>query len=274
MQIKNILSLDNNRIQNLADPVSALDAVNKRTLESYLLGNYSTTIGDGSTLVYPVTHNLNSNDLMVNLVEISTGNLINANVVITDANTITITFGVSPALNNIRVIVASIETINSPNELPVGVVMEFTSNVVPSGWLLCNGQAVSRTTYANLFASIGILYGGADGILNFNVPDFRGCFLRGSGTHGSLLMSNGSAFSGGSLGSFGLDRFQGHNFDQYNSNIAPPGIACAVISSSYSNGDLTGLLLGVPTSDGTNGTPRIGSETNPFYSSINYIIKA
>ena len=50
-----------------------------------------------------------------------------------------------------------------------------------TGWLLCNGQAVSRTTYADLFAIIGSGYGGGDGSSTFNVPDFRGCFLRGLG---------------------------------------------------------------------------------------------
>lgn len=50
-----------------------------------------------------------------------------------------------------------------------------------AGYLLCNGQAVSRTTYANLFAAIGTSFGQGDGSTTFNVPDYRGCFLRGLG---------------------------------------------------------------------------------------------
>ncbi len=50
-----------------------------------------------------------------------------------------------------------------------------------SNWLLCNGQAVSRTNYADLFNLIGTKYGSGDGTTTFNVPDFRGKFLRGLG---------------------------------------------------------------------------------------------
>lgn len=48
-------------------------------------------------------------------------------------------------------------------------------------WLLCNGQAVSRTDYSELFAVIGINFGAGDGSTTFNVPDYRGKFLRGLG---------------------------------------------------------------------------------------------
>jgi microcystin-dependent protein len=49
----------------------------------------------------------------------------------------------------------------------------FTSTA-PTGWLLCNGAAVSRTTYADLFAVIGTTYGSGNGSTTFNIPDFRG----------------------------------------------------------------------------------------------------
>lgn len=48
-------------------------------------------------------------------------------------------------------------------------------------WLLCNGQAVSRATYADLYALIGTNFGEGDGTTTFNVPDYRGKFLRGLG---------------------------------------------------------------------------------------------
>lgn len=50
-----------------------------------------------------------------------------------------------------------------------------------NGWLLCNGQAVSRTTYASLFSIIGTKFGSGNGSTTFNVPDYRGKFLRGLG---------------------------------------------------------------------------------------------
>lgn len=49
----------------------------------------------------------------------------------------------------------------------------------PDGWLLCDGRAVSRSTYDDLFAVIGTLHGGGDGVNTFNLPDYRGRFLRG-----------------------------------------------------------------------------------------------
>lgn len=57
---------------------------------------------------------------------------------------------------------------------PVGVVNEFAGSVAPTGWLMCNGQAVSRLTYASLFAVIGTAWGTGDGSTTFNLPDFRG----------------------------------------------------------------------------------------------------
>lgn len=48
-----------------------------------------------------------------------------------------------------------------------------------TGYLLCDGSAVSRATYANLFSVIGVNFGVGDGVTTFNVPDYRGCFLRG-----------------------------------------------------------------------------------------------
>lgn len=57
--------------------------------------------------------------------------------------------------------------------------MPFIAIYVPSGWLYANGQAISRTTYANLFSLLGTAYGAGNGTTTFNVPDFRGAFLRG-----------------------------------------------------------------------------------------------
>ncbi|QDF16987.1 tail protein [Microbacterium phage TinyTimothy] len=58
--------------------------------------------------------------------------------------------------------------------LPTGVVLPFAGSTVPTGYLLCNGQAVSRTTYAGLFAILGTAYGAGNGTTTFNLPDLRG----------------------------------------------------------------------------------------------------
>lgn len=57
---------------------------------------------------------------------------------------------------------------------PIGAILEWPSNTIPINWLLCNGQAVSRTEYSELFKVIGTTYGAGDGSTTFNVPDRRG----------------------------------------------------------------------------------------------------
>ena len=68
--------------------------------------------------------------------------------------------------------------------VPAGVIIPFAGRHVPTGYLLCNGAAISRTYYANLFAAIGTLYGAGNGSTTFNLPDARDRVLQGaSGTH-------------------------------------------------------------------------------------------
>ena len=55
-----------------------------------------------------------------------------------------------------------------------GVIQMYAGTTPPDGWLLCDGSAVSRTTYAALFAVIGTTYGAGDGSTTFNLPDLRG----------------------------------------------------------------------------------------------------
>jgi microcystin-dependent protein len=62
---------------------------------------------------------------------------------------------------------------------PAGAVQAFARNTAPAGWLKANGAAISRTTYARLFEAIGTDFGFGDGSTTFNVPDFRGEFMRG-----------------------------------------------------------------------------------------------
>ena len=63
---------------------------------------------------------------------------------------------------------------------PVGSVTMFGGAAAPQGWLLCEGQAVSRTEYADLFAVLGVVYGG-EGTTTFNLPDMRDRVAVGSG---------------------------------------------------------------------------------------------
>jgi microcystin-dependent protein len=63
--------------------------------------------------------------------------------------------------------------------IPTGVILMCPLETIPTGWLECNGQVISRTTYANLFSKIGTIYGAGDGSTTFKIPDMRGLFVRG-----------------------------------------------------------------------------------------------
>ncbi|MBF0350983.1 MAG: tail fiber protein [SAR324 cluster bacterium] len=67
--------------------------------------------------------------------------------------------------------------------LPPGLIMPSSvpghNTTPPTGWLFCDGSAVSITTYAELYSAIGTTYGIGDGSTTFNLPDYRGYFLRG-----------------------------------------------------------------------------------------------
>lgn len=66
--------------------------------------------------------------------------------------------------------------------VPTAVMVPYAASFAPSGWLLCNGQAVSRTTFSRLFAFISTTYGVGDGSTTFNVPDMRGRTAAGDDT--------------------------------------------------------------------------------------------
>jgi microcystin-dependent protein len=75
--------------------------------------------------------------------------------------------------------------------VPTGAVQAFAMTTVPTGWLACDGSAVSRTTYANLYDVIGTTYGTGDGSTTFNLPSLKDKFLLGLGSTYSTLAATG-----------------------------------------------------------------------------------
>lgn len=90
---------------------------------------------------------------------------------------------------------------------PSGVIVPFAGSNAPSGWLLCAGQAVSRTQYAGLFLTISTTYGVGDGSTTFNLPDLRGRTIAGvdnmGGSAASRLTSGVSGINATTLGAAG-----------------------------------------------------------------------
>ena len=103
--------------------------------------------------------------------------------------------------------------------LPVGIVQAFAGTTIPNGWLLCDGSAVSRTTYANLFAVISTTYGSGDGSTTFNLPDLVDKFVEGSATAGTEH-------------SAGLPNIEGN----YNAMMKYFGAGATISDEEYCNG--------------------------------------
>ena len=100
--------------------------------------------------------------------------------------------------------------------VPIGSGTEFWGTSAPAGWLFAAGQAVSRTTYAKLFAVIGITYGAGDGSTTFNLPDKRGRVSVSKddmlGSAAARVTTAGSGVDGTTLGAAGGDQLtQAHS---------------------------------------------------------------
>jgi microcystin-dependent protein len=159
-----------------------------------------------------------------------------------------------------------------------GVIHPYGSATAPTGWLLCNGQAVSRTTYAALFNVIGTAFGVGNGTTTFNVPDFQGRFLRGvaNGTGRDPDVGSRGANGNGqtnAVGSTQSDAMQGHLHGPESGTsgyVVNGSSGWAVIGGGGQN---FGTNTGSPVTDGSHGTPRTSTESRPANIYVNYIIK-
>lgn len=120
----------------------------------------------------------------------------------------------------------------------VGEVAFFARTTPPSGWLKANGAAISRTTYAALFAAIGTTFGAGDGRTTFNLPDLRGEFIRGLDDGRNI--DNGRGL--GSKQGDAIRNISGHFGVRgiYNNNGAPHGtiiVQTNGVITSTSGGD-------------------------------------
>ena len=135
----------------------------------------------------------------------------------------------------------------------------------PAGWLECDGAAINRTTYTDLFASIATTYGTGDGSTTFNLPDLRGEFLRG--------WDNGRGVDSGRVfGSAQLDQFQAHHHSLTYPNTGIIGVDNDVALTTNTTDSQRGEATD-PIDDGVNGTPRAGSETRSRNVAMLFCIK-
>jgi microcystin-dependent protein len=130
-----------------------------------------------ASISYVFTNGTNADGVQVNSNFSSILSFLNTEVVQRDA---------SIAFTNIPILPASDPSTDNQatrkayvdKVVPAGIVVQFAGTTAPSGWVMCDGTAYSRTnaTYSRLFNAISTTYGPGDGITTFNVPDFRGKF--------------------------------------------------------------------------------------------------
>ena len=169
-----------------------------------------------------------------------------------------------------------------PQAVPTGSVHMMATTTVPSGYLKCNGAAVSRTTYADLFAIVGTAHGAGDGSSTFNVPDLRGEFVRG-------WDDSRGVDSGRNFGSAQSDQNQQHNHSaSATSSVTDPGHFHDVPYSNSDSGDgvieesgtgfsgveptnsaTTGISVSTSVSIGNSG----GNEARPRNIAMMFVIK-
>ena len=163
---------------------------------------------------------------------------------------------------------------------PVGSIISSASGATPIGYFPANGALVSRTTYSALFLAIGTTYGAGDGSTTFALPNLNGVFARGAGSQ-----TIGGVTYSGTLGATSGDAMQGHvhNVNMYNggasnpsttNNTTPQSAYAPATSTGNGGSSVYSGIPGVmsPASDGTNGTPRTGSETRPANVGVAYYI--
>lgn len=139
---------------------------------------------------------------------------------------------------------------------PSGAVTFFAMNTPPSGWLECDGAAVSRSTYAALFSAIGITYGPGNGTTTFNVPDIRGYFIRGW-DHGR------GVDTGRTFGSAQLDAFQNWVASFLTRMNNATQVVTGAASTSGSGQGASNASTGSQITIDPSGVARTSTETRP-----------
>lgn len=169
--------------------------------------------------------------------------------------------------------------------IPVATILPFAGTVAPTGFLLCNGQTVSRVTYADLYTAVGTSFGSGNGSTTFHVPDFRGRFLRGvDGGQGRdpdrLIRTamNSGGNSGDDVGSVQTDELAGHqHYTVTNATSASSGglNASQYLHAANNSGTNAFYTLAGGGAAANVGLTSVngGNETRPENANVNFIIK-
>jgi microcystin-dependent protein len=154
-------------------------------------------------------------------------------------------------------------TVSGITVLPVGSVFPYIASSAPSGFLNCDGTAVSRTTYSDLFAVIGTSFGTGDGSTTFNLPDLRGRTVIGVGTGSGLTARTLAATGGAETHTLTVDEMPAHTHTA-NENTSPEYVGTGVYRTDVWNDSATNTS--------STGGDQPHNNMQPFLV-MNYIIK-
>jgi microcystin-dependent protein len=249
--------------------------------------------GDGSTTIFPIAaaNSTNVNNYRIDIdgvlqepgedytlngtdIEFTTAPPLSSKVVVVTNNLVR-TFDTVPQNDSVttdKIVDGSVTTdkivngaITAPKlaanaSIPAGAVMPFAMNTAPAGWLIANGDPVSRNEYAALFDAIGTTHGAGDGSTTFNLPDLRGIFVRGSGGPQTIGTRSYSA----TFAQKQVDEFKSHDhpyIDYFNTNanvFTVGGPSTIWFTQTYANRTTS---------------PAGGDETRPANIALLYCIK-
>ncbi len=138
---------------------------------------------------------------------------------------------------------------------PIGVIHEYAGSEAPTGYLLCQGQEISRTTYADLFQVIGTTYGSGDGSTTFHIPDMRGRVVVGLNSSDTDFNALGKQ-GGSKTHTLSVDEMPSHTHTQNAHKHTASGSsgeagAHGHSASSNSTGAHTHTVSGTATSGGS-----------------------
>lgn len=155
------------------------------------------------------------------------------------------------------------------DSVPIGSIQAYGGATAPSGWLICDGSAISRTDYKELFQAIGISFGEGDGVTTFNIPDLRGRITIGNG------LGTASDAVNRTIGQTGGNEKITLSVNQIPSHSHTTGISGSVAGSYNSGGSSAQVSFNqtVGVSTGLTGGGQAHDNMQP-YLTTNYIIKA
>lgn len=186
-----------------------------------------------------------------------------------DPLTLAVSTRVRCELTNNRLVVHGVAGGATP-EVPTGVIAQTALAAAPAGWLLCDGSAVSRTTYPLLFAAIGTTFGAGNGTTTFNVPNLKGRVIVGIDTGQAEFDVRGEV-GGSKTHTLAASEMPVHS--HATANNTGGFLRSGTSSQGNYNWVGTGASFGVDATTGNAGSGGAHNNLQP-YAALHHIIKA